>query len=801
MLYPEKLFETKLNFPEIRNWLEEDCMTIMGKEKVKTISFSTNAEKIKDQQEQNEIFKHLIDSDSLYPRIFFEDIRPYLRKARVTNSFLEPEELLHIRQLLELSDRWLEFFEDDESGIYEKLNVAKPGLESRDVIVNLIIEVIDSKGEIRDDASERLREIRSDIQVIESRVRRSMNDTYQNAKDKGYLAEQTEITIRNGRLVIPMAVENKRAIKGYVHAHSSTGQTAFVEPAEVFEMNNELQDLFTEERREIIRILTELTKEIRFYIEDIEISMEFLAEMDVIRSKAKLGVRIDAEFPKISNSKNLKLVSAKHPLLYVHHKEFGKEVIPLNLSISENDRILLISGPNAGGKSVALTTLGILVYMYQCGLPISLSEKSEMVIFDDIFIDIGDEQSIENDLSTYSSHLTNMREMLNHAGGKSLILLDEFGTGTDPQFGGAIAEVILEELNKKNCKGLINTHYSNLKAFADKTDGLVNGAMLFDLNNMEPLYKLEIGKPGSSFAFEVAEKIGLPQHLLDKAKNNIGYSQIEYDRMLNELEAEKKELEELNRKMTQKDANLEKVATQYQAMKDKLQLERKDLIEQAKKEAAGIVKGANKRIEKTIREIRELQADKSKTKELREALNKYMDNTEESLSNYTKQPLKKKKEAKPEIPKGPIAVGDIVEIIDSGAKGEVINIKGNEVEIAIGNIRSFVKLKKLKKLSGPVKSKKESADYSSLTKIDPVSFSPYLDLRGKRANDAIEELEKFIDKALVAGIKELSVLHGKGDGILRKVIREHLKEYSQVKHFESEHVERGGDGITLVSLN
>lgn len=801
MLYPEKLFESKLSLPEIRNWLEEDCMTIMGKERIKDISFSTNVDQIKLWQEQNEIFKHLIDSDSLYPRIFFEDIRPYLRKARVANSFLEPEELFHIRHLLELSDQWLEFFDDDETGIYEKLNVARPALESRDIIVNLIIEVIDSKGEIRDDASEKLREIRSDIQVIESRVRKSMHNTYQNAKDKGYLAEQTEITIRNGRLVIPMAVENKRAIRGYVHAHSSTGQTAFVEPSEVFEMNNELQDLITEERREIIRILTEVTREIRSHIDEINISMHFLADMDVIRSRAKLGIRIDAEFPRISKNRNLALIDAKHPLLYVHHKAIDKEVVPLNLTIGEKDRILLISGPNAGGKSVALTTLGITVYMYQCGLPVSISEKSEMIIFDDIFIDIGDEQSIENDLSTYSSHLTNMREMLNHAGGKSLILLDEFGTGTDPQFGGAIAEVILEELNKKKCKGLINTHYSNLKAFADKTDGLLNGAMLFDLDKMEPLYKLEVGKPGSSFAFEVAEKIGLPSQLLDKAKNNIGYSQIEYDRMLNELEAEKKELEELNKKLTQKDASLDKVATQYRRMKDKLQLERKELIEQAKKEAAGIVKGANKRIEKTIREIRELQADKGKTKELRENLNRYLDNTEESLENF-KTEAQKPKEEKKEVPKGPIGVGDVVEMSDSGAKGEVINIKGKEAEIAIGNIRSYVKLNKLQKLSGPVKSKKkESAGYNSLSKVDLNSFSPNLDIRGKRANDAIDELDKFIDRALMAGLKELSILHGKGDGILRKVIREQLKEYSQVTHFESEHVERGGDGITLVTLS
>lgn len=797
MLYPEQQFEHKLNFTIIREWLREDCLTNPGREKVDRIAFSTDFNKIRICQEQNELFKYLIDTDSMYPRIFFEDIRPSLKKAAVANAFLDPEELQHIRQLLKLNDHWIDFFEEDEAGIYGKLRQTSPPIDRREYWVDLINDVIDSKGQVRDDASEKLQELRREIQVIESRVRQSMQNTYDRVKDKGYLAEQTEITIRNGRLVIPMAVENKRAISGFVHAHSGTGQTAYVEPAEVFELNNELQDLFAEERKEIIRILTRLTSDLRPAIAEIENSMEFLAEMDLIRSRAKLGVRVDAAFPEVENKAVLKIKNARHPVLMEHHKELKKEVVPLSIDLDKDKRILLISGPNAGGKSVALTTIGLVVYMYQCGLPVPVSDNSTMGIFSDIFIDIGDEQSIENDLSTYSSHLKNMREMLVHAGKKSLILLDEFGTGTDPQLGGAIAEVILEDLNKKGCKGVINTHYSNLKAFADKTEGLQNGAMLFDIDRMEPLYKLKIGKPGSSFAFEVAEKIGLPFELLEKAKEKVGYSQIEYDRMLRELEAEKRELEELNQKLSGKDADLEKITSQYRSMKEKLQKERKELIEQAKKEAAGIVKGANKRIERIIREIREQQANKDKTKALRKDLDKYLENTEESIKNY-EEPVKEEIQ-EDRVIDGPVGIGDIVRVKSGGAKGEVIGLKGKEAEIAIGELRSVVKLSKLEKLSGPQKRSKKASgkSYSTLTHVD---FSPYIDLRGKRAGDAMEEIDRFIDQAILAGVKNLSILHGKGDGILRKVIRDHLKTFPQVTHFEDEHVERGGDGITLVEL-
>ncbi len=800
MLYPEQVFESKLNFHTIREWLDQDCITIMGKEKIKSITFSNSESQIKIWQEQNEIFRHLIESDSIYPKIFFEDIRPSLRKARVGNSFLDPEELLHIRQTAKLSDQWLEFFEDDHSGVYKIFQNGSPEIRSKESVIAMIDDVIDSKGDVRDDASPALRELRMDIAAIESKVRRAMQSTYKDVLEKGYLADQTEITIRNGRLVIPMAVENKRAIKGYIHAHSGTGQTAYVEPAEVFEMNNELEDLFTEERKEVIRILMQLSDDLRPYLPEMEASIEFLSNMDVIRAKAKLAVKIKAGFPAIKKRNTLKLVDARHPLLFVLHESLKKQVVPLSVEIDNDNRILLISGPNAGGKSVALKTVGLMVYMFQCGLPVSVSDQSEFGIFDDIFIDIGDEQSIENDLSTYSSHLKNMKEMLSNAGKNSLILLDEFGTGTDPQFGGAIAEVILEELNSHSCKGIINTHYSNLKAFANKTDGLFNGAMLFDIEHMEPLYKLQIGKPGSSFAFEVAEKIGLPQQLLEKAKEKVGYSQIEYDKMLMQLETEKKELEDLNKKLTHKDANLDKVAGQYRAMKEKLQKERKEMIEQAKREAAGIVKGANKRIEKTIREIRELQADKSKTKELRESLNKYLENTEESLEKYQEKEEEIIEET-PTIIDPVIGIGDIVESKDSGARGEVIGIKGKEAEIAIGDIRSFVKLKKLVKLSGPQKKKEGKGSFRTLHDLSLLEFSPYIDLRGKRAADVIAELDKFIDKALLAGVRELSILHGKGDGILRKVIRDHLKSFKEISHIESEHADRGGDGITLVRMS
>lgn len=795
MLYPENRFETKLNFDQIKSWLEEECLCIMGKELVQSLDFVSDSKTIERQQEQNKIFKELLERDGMYPNIFFEDIRPKLKKATIPNAFLEPIDFAEILSALNLYIQWKEFFEEDELNDYQCLKFEFD--ESIDIqyLVDEIDSVIDHKENVKDSASENLREIRREISDLESRVRRSMQKVYKQSKDNDYLSEQKEITIRNGRLVIPFAVENKRAIKGYVHDYSSSGQTAFVEPAEVFEMNNDLQDLFAEEKKEIVRILANLTNTLRPEIDNIHRIIRFLAVMDFIRAKGKLSLKIKAGFPSISKDKNLNLINAYHPVLYVHHKEAGKSVIPLSLSLNTDNRILIISGPNAGGKSVALKTIGLIFYMFQSGLPVSASDESEIPLFKDIFIDIGDEQSIENDLSTYSSHLRNMNEMLKYVNSNSLILIDEFGTGTDPQFGGAIAESILKELNNSRCFGMINTHYSNLKVFAENEIGLVNGAMLFDLENLEPLYKMEMGKPGSSYAFEVAEKIGLPSKVLNNAKDKIGYSQIEYDKMLSELENEKRGLEELNRKLSGKDANLNKVSEEYYALKRKLEEQRKEIINDAKKEAAGIVKGANRRIEKTIREIKESKADKEKTKTSRKALESYLDNT---AKTSTMKIARKPDNKIVHDHKATIEIGDRVEIIDTGAKAEVLNIKNREAEIAIGNIRSFVKLNKLKKIEAVKRKTSNSSSYHTVNQFSAGLAESNLDLRGKRVDEALAEVDRVIDRALVGGLGELRILHGKGDGILRKAIRDHIKSYPQIEKYESEHVERGGDGITLV---
>lgn len=797
MIYPEKQFESKLNFNQIKEWIEDACTTVIAKEMVSDISFKTDIIWITEQQEKIKCFKQILDNDALYPRIFFDDIRPLLQKAKVTNSFLEPEEFHQLRSAIQLFDNWYEFLNDESfNELYAPLFKEIEGMEKIDFLISVIDLRLDSKGKVRDDATEYLQEIRREIRIVESRVRNSMQGIYKTVKEKGYLAEQSEITIRNGRLVIPLAAENKRVIKGFIHDHSATGQTAYIEPAEIFDMNNELEDIINEERKEVIRILIDLSSEIRPYFDQIRSACHFLARMDLIRAKGRLAQKIDAGFPKINKSSRVNIKDARHPILWVNHKELNKEVIPLSIQLDENNRIIIVSGPNAGGKSVALKTIGLCFYMLQSGLPVALSSESSVPVFKDIFIDIGDEQSIENDLSTYSSHLANMREMLNAAGGKSLILIDEFGTGTDPQFGGAIAEAILDKLNHKKVMGMINTHYSNLKAFGEKTAGIVNAAMLFDVENLAPLYELKLGKPGSSFAFEVADKIGLPKDILDSAKENIGYSQIEYDKLLTELENEKRELKELNDSLIHKDADLEKVVTEYRELRKKLKEDRQKLIEEAKKEAAGIVKGANKRIEKTIREIREKQADKKATKEIRKSLEDYKSNTE-------KKQEKKKKAVEPEFVElaGPINVGDIVEVVESGARAEVIAIKGKDVELAIGALKSKSKISKLKKL-GKVnqKNKASKTKSSNLGDFNSLNFSRNIDLRGKRKEDALRDIDNLIDKAILAGATELSILHGKGDGILRTEIRKYLKTFSQVDRYESEHVERGGDGITIVYL-
>jgi DNA mismatch repair protein MutS2 len=570
----------------------------------------------------------------------------------------------------------------------------------------------------------------------------------------------------------------------------------------VLDINNEITELGYRERREIIRILTAVTDQLRPFVPALRKAYTFLGLMDFIRAKAKFALQIDAVNPQFIKQTIIGWENARHPLLYLSFKKQGKTVVPLNIRLDANRRILVISGPNAGGKSISLKTVGLTQYMYQCGLLVSMSEDSKIGLFRDIFIDIGDEQSLENDLSTYSSHLTNMKHFIKFAGKGSLFLIDEFGTGTEPGMGGAIAESILESLNATRAFGVINTHYANLKSFADRTEGVINGAMRFDTDHLEPLYQLEIGQPGSSFAFEIAHKIGLPKEVIAKAKEKVGEGQVNFDKMLRDLEREKRQLSTKNQEVAQKDSQLAETLKKYNELKSYLDTEKKKIMNQAKEEAKQLVRDANSRIEQTIREIRASNAGKDETRDLRRELEQFQTSLK---PEYVPQaPTEDAPEIK--VIGGEIEAGDLVRIKGQTAVGEVIdlNVRNKEAVISIGLLKSTIKLNRLEKISRKEYRAHTVENTPRMQGVDinekAANFSYQLDLRGKRGEEALQEVDGFIDNAIMLGSPELRIVHGKGDGILRTLVRNHLRRYKQVQSLEDEHADRGGAGVTVVRM-
>ncbi|MFT6893002.1 MAG: DNA mismatch repair protein MutS2, partial [Algoriphagus sp.] len=612
---------------------------------------------------------------------------------------------------------------------------------------------------------------------------------------KGLTPEDAQMTVRSGRLVIPVAAENKRKLRGFIHDESATGQTVFMEPEEALDINNEIRDLEYMERREIIKILTQLTDRLRPAIPALRKATNFLGLMDFIRAKAKFAQKTNSARPEITKERQLIWRNARHPLLEIALKAQGKKVVPLQIKLSGHERLLVISGPNAGGKSVTLKTVALLQYMLQCGLLIPVEPDSKSSLFDNFFIDIGDEQNLENDLSTYSSHLMSMKYFSNFSDRKTILFIDEFGTGTEPQFGGAIAEAILLALNKLGAYGVLTTHYGNLKQVASKNQGLVNGAMRYDVDKLEPMYQLEIGKPGSSFALEIASKIGISKDILAYAKSQIGEDRVRYDRLLTQLENEKNQYRELLSEVHSKDHLLKTRLQEYKELKETLESTKKKYIQEAKEEAKLLLDQANKKIESTIRQIKEGKAEKESTKLVRQEL--------EAFKEKVKPEKIKVKTPLIVVLPGEIKVGDWVRLKDNGAIGEVLHLKSKEVEISIGELKSNVKLSRLERISqGEVKKEKKAigvrGNFNTNEKM--MDFSMNLDLRGKRGEEILSLIQTFIDEGYMLGIKDLRIVHGKGNGILRDLTRNFLKDMSQVRHMEDEHADRGGAGVTLVTL-
>lgn len=769
--------------------VHQHCLSTMGQALVAKMQVMNKYEQINKFLRQTAEFKNILENQEPLQISTFFDIKVYADKIRLEGTYLLEDELYQVYASLQTVFSVIRFF-DERKEVYPNLEALFEHLPIEKNILRSIDLVIDAKGKIRANASKELQEITSAIAKGEQEVRRRMDSIFKAATANNWVGDGS-LTIRDGRMCIPILAENKRKIKGFVHDESATGQTVYLEPEEVFNLNNQLRDLEFERRREIIRILVGLTNELRPYVPLLLSYHGFLTKLDFVRAKALFALDIQATMPVLVKEPQTKLVNARHPLLLQSLAKEGKTVVPLNIDINQNLRIVLVSGPNAGGKSVCMKTVGLLQLMLQTGLLVPVDEHSEMGIFHQFFADIGDDQSIESDLSTYSAHLTKMRYFVEHATPKTLVLIDEFGTGTDPQFGGPMAEAVLQVLNQKKIKGVITTHYSNLKLFAGETEGLENASMLFDNAKMKPLYILDVGKPGSSYAFEIAQNIGLQKEVLVLAKEKTGASQNSIDSLLVDLEREKRVVHESKMSLATQQNKLKQLVAENERLKQHLEENRKMLIKEAKLEAQNIVRDANKLVENTIAEIKKKQADKEATKALRQNLQQSM------VKNQIKP------EPRPVIKPdhSAIEVGDWVQLINTETTGQVLEINRDNLVLALGDLRSVVKRSKVQKISNKqAKSVLRSNSYASKINEAIINFSPELDIRGMRGEAALQEVENYLDKAIMMGFPSLKIIHGKGDGILRKLVRDHLKKYKEVSSMEDEHADRGGDGITYVYL-
>lgn len=789
MIYPTNAVD-KLGFTEIKALIKTYCLSEMGRQMVDKIQPMHQFDQINKFMRQTYEFKEILLNDAPLPIEHLYPIRHLAEKARVEGAFLSEEEFFHVLLSLKTVFAVIRYF-NERDGLYPNLEALFEHLPIEKSIITSIERVIDVKGKIKPNASSLLLEINTNIAKAEQEARKRIDHVFKTAQGHGWTADGN-LTVRDGRLCIPLLAENKRKLKGFIHDESATGQTVFIEPEEVFHLNNKVRDLEFDKRREVIRILVELTDLLRPNITLLLAYHGLLSKLDFVRAKALFAIELEAEMPQLIKESVLELVNARHPLLLLNFKKEKQTVVPLNVKIDEQQRVIVVSGPNAGGKSVAMKTIGLLQIMVQAGLLIPADEASKVGVFKQFFADIGDDQSIESDLSTYSAHLSKMKHFTLHANARTMVLIDEFGTGTDPQFGGPIAEAVLEELNKKKIRGVITTHYSNLKSFANATEGLENASMLFDNAAMLPRYILETGKPGSSYAFEIAQKIGLPTAVLNAAKHKIGDQQKKVDTLLVDLEREKKNISDTKRLLEKREVSIQQLQKDNESLQHYLEENRKIILKQAKLEAQEIIKNANKLVENTIAEIRQQGADKTKTKELRQHLQQAL------VSNQVVE--QKVKTAKVVIDQE-IGIGDWVKITDSGNIAQVLEVAKENLILAMGDLRSVVKRKRVQKVANKEVPKEIRKAHSATNTEELSGFYPELDVRGMRTENAIQAIEKYFDRAVMMGFPSLKIIHGKGDGILRKMIRDYLRKYTQVNRMEDEHPDRGGDGITYVYLN
>ena len=850
MIYP-KTFEDKIGFNEIRTLLRERCLSSLGKEEVDKITFMDNVKAINTQLSRVREFRRLQEEEENFPLNYFFDVRQSVARLRLEGTHMEEDELFDLRRSLGTVNDIVTYLNrtDEDAAVaatddgwrkdpvypYPALHELAEGVVTFPQILQRIDQILDKFGKIRDTASPELLNIRRELAKVEGSISRTLYSILRSAQSEGLIEKDVTPAMRDGRLVIPVVPTMKRKIKGIVHDESASGKTLFIEPTEVVEANNRVRELEAEERREVIRILTEMAKVIRPHVPQILDSYKLLAQVDMLRAKTELAKLIDGIEPEVGKYPHIDWIGATHPLLRLSLQKQGKKVVPLEITLTRNKRMLIISGPNAGGKSVCLKTVGLVQYMLQCGLSVPMSERSQTGIFQNILIDIGDEQSIEDDLSTYSSHLTNMKNMMKSANDRTLILIDEFGTGTEPQIGGAIAEAVLKQFCIKRAYGVITTHYQNLKHFADSHEGVVNGAMLYDRHQMQALFQLQIGQPGSSFAIEIARKIGLPEQVIHDASEIVGSDYIQSDKYLQDIVRDKRYWESKRQTIHQREKQMEQTIAKYESEISDLAKSRKEVLAKAKERAEELFKESNKKIENVIREIREKQAEKEETKKLRDSLKDFKEGIsdmdkqaeDDKIARKMAQILRRKenkKNRKKDAPSSsgqdkdntsaattlstvsaPLKEGDTVRIKGTTSVGKIESIQGKNATVIFGDLRSTTSLKKLEHATAP--KREEPRPFMTVGRqtretIDEkkLNFKQDLDVRGMRGDEALNAVMYFIDDATLVGMSRVRILHGTGTGILRQLIRQYLATVPAVTSYKDEHVQFGGAGITVVDL-
>ena len=827
MIYPTH-FETKVGFDRIRAQVASLCTTEAALALLEAEQFSSDSNEVMHRITLADEMRTILQMESGFPGGEFTDIAPLIAKAAVEGAFLEAEELLALGHALRTVAEIIDFLAARSESSYPALKEYSRDVDSFPAITGHITTLIDRFGQVKDSASPELYELRRTIRSREGEVSKRMQRILQQAQQAGIVESDASLSVRDGRTVIPVTAANKRKLQGFIHDESASGKTFYIEPVEIVEINNELKELSYAERREVVRILTEFTESLRPDLDAIANAGRYLAGIDLIRAKARWAVENSCVKPILSDDGRVVLRQARHPLLAQTLLREGKPIVPLDMQLDPEQRILVISGPNAGGKSVCLKTVSLVQYMFQCGFLVPALENSELPVFRSLLIDIGDEQSIENDLSTYSSHLLNMKQMLQHADERTMIFIDEFGSGTEPIIGGAIAESILEKLVEKGAYGVVTTHYANIKYFASTHPGVANGAMMFDVQQIRPLFRLEQGKPGSSFAIEIARKIGLPEEIIRQAGEKAGSDHISLEKQLREIARDRRYWEQKRDRIRLADRKVEQLEQDYADRLTRIKEERSQIIRAAKEEASRLMSEANRQIENTIRTIRESQAEKELTRSARRELEAFREKVEQvdgpdpeqerriesemerilrrrERRKAKKATAKEAEPAEPEPKERAIVPGSKVRLRDQDTVGEVVSIKGNKATIAFGQILSTLPVERIEAVS--------NAEYKSRTRPSSprtvigvevserkLNFRNQIDLRGMRAAEALDVVQNYIDDAIMVGIHSVSILHGKGTGALKEEIRRYLKTVDEIESARDEQEQLGGAGITVVTF-